>query len=264
MQIPTRALAIAGAPMMRPADEGAGTGDEPSSGFLSHLVELRARLLPCVAAVVVFAAGLMPFARQIYGWLAQPLLQQLPEGSGLVAIGVIAPVMAPIKLVLVLAVVLALPVLLYQAWAFVAPGLYTHEKRLVLPLLTASVLLFYLGAAFAYYLVFPIIFGVTAAMAPEGVAVMPDINAYLDFVLFSFLAFGAAFEIPIVVVLLDRTGVMSADVLAAQRPYVIVGAVVIGAVLTPPDVISQLLLAIPMYLLFEAGLLLTRLMRRLR
>jgi len=233
---------------------------EPS--FVSHLVELRARLLPCLAAVLIIAACLMPFARHIYGWLAEPLLAQLPSGGGLVAIGVIAPLMAPLKLVLVLSVALALPLLLYQAWAFVAPGLYAHEKRLVLPLLLASTVLFYAGAAFAYYVVFPIVFAVTAALAPEGVTVMPDINAYLDFVLFSFLAFGAAFQIPIVVVLLDRTGLVPVEALAAHRPYVIVGAVVIGAVLTPPDVISQLLLAVPMWLLYEAGLLITRLTRR--
>jgi sec-independent protein translocase protein TatC len=241
------------------ARDGNGDGNEPS--FVSHLVELRARLLPCVASVLVIAAALMPFARQLYGWLALPLIAQLPSGGGLVAIGVVAPVMAPIKLVLVLAVALALPILLYQAWAFIAPGLYAHEKRLVLPLLVASTVLFYLGAAFAYFVVFPLLFGVTAALAPEGVQVMPDINAYLDFVLFSFVAFGAAFQIPVVVVMLDRTGLMPAAALAVHRPYVIVGAVVVGAVLTPPDVVSQLLLAVPMWLLYEAGLLITRLTR---
>lgn len=250
-----------GADPHRPEEPGGGNEDGNEPSFVSHLVELRARLLPCVASVLVIAAALMPFARQLYGWLALPLIAQLPSGGGLVAIGVVAPVMAPIKLVLVLAVALALPILLYQAWAFIAPGLYAHEKRLVLPLLVASTALFYLGAAFAYFVVFPLLFGVTAALAPEGVQVMPDINAYLDFVLFSFVAFGAAFQIPVVVVMLDRTGLMPAAALAVHRPYVIVGAVVAGAVLTPPDVVSQLLLAVPMWLLYEAGLLITRLTR---
>jgi sec-independent protein translocase protein TatC len=234
----------------------------PGQGFLSHLVELRARLLPCVALVAVLTAVMMPFASRIYGWLALPILRQLPADGGLVAIGVIAPFMAPLKLVLVLAVALSLPFLLYQIWAFVAPGLYRHERRLIWPLLVSSTVLFYLGAAFAYFVVFPVVFGVLTSMAPEGVRVMPDIDAYLNFVLSSFLAFGAAFEIPIVVVVLDRSGIASADWLATQRPYVIVGATIVGAVLTPPDVISQLLLAVPMCLLFEGGLILARLTRR--
>lgn len=233
----------------------------PGQGFLSHLVELRARLLPCVALVAVLTAVMMPFASRIYGWLALPILRQLPADGGLVAIGVIAPFMAPLKLVLVLAVALSLPFLLYQIWAFVAPGLYRHERRLIWPLLVSSTVLFYLGAAFAYFVVFPVVFGVLTAMAPAGVRVMPDIDAYLNFVLSSFLAFGAAFEIPIVVVVLDRSGIASADWLATQRPYVIVGATIVGAVLTPPDVISQLLLAVPMCLLFEGGLILARFTR---
>ena len=230
---------------------------QPQS-FLSHLIELRTRLMWSIGVVLALALAMMPFAARIYAWLAAPMLRHLPADSGLVAIGVIAPFMAPIKLVLVLSVALALPFLLYQLWAFVAPGLYENEKRLVFPLLASSTLLFYTGAAFAYYVVFPLMFGVLSSMAPEGVTVMPDINSYLDFVLTSFLAFGAAFEIPIIVFMLDRTGIASAEWLAGQRSYVILLAVIVGAVLTPPDVLSQLLLAGPMYLLFEAGLCLTR------
>jgi sec-independent protein translocase protein TatC len=244
----------------RPATEAT----EKEESFISHLVELRDRLLRSVLAVLVIFLALFPFANRLYSFLAGPLSQHLPEGSTMIAIEVASPFLIPFKLTLMLAVVLAVPYLLYQVWAFVAPGLYGHERRLVLPILVSSTFLFYLGMAFAYYVVFPLVFGFFTASAPEGVAVMTDISRYLDFVIVIFLAFGVAFEVPIVTVVLVSMGVITPQALAKKRPYVIVGAFVIGMVLTPPDIISQSLLALPMWLLFELGLLSSRIMLRRR
>jgi len=230
--------------------------------FLSHLVELRDRLLRAIVAVVILFLGLAYYANSIYSYLAGPLLKHMPAGSQMIAIEVASPFLTPFKLTLVVAICLAMPYILYQAWAFVAPGLYRHERRLVLPLLIASTVLFYCGMAFAYYVVFPLIFGFMTAAAPKGVTVMTDITQYLDFVLTIFFAFGVAFEVPIFTILLVWTGIVSREALADKRPYVIVGAFFIGAVLTPPDVVSQTLLSIPMWLLFELGLLFSRFFAR--
>jgi sec-independent protein translocase protein TatC len=227
------------------------SGDEQP--FVSHLIELRDRLLRVVLAVVVIFLGLAPFANWLFSRLAGPLTRHLPEGSSMVAIDVASPFSTPFKLAMVVAAFIAMPYILYQLWAFVAPGLYRHERQRVVPLLVSSTLLFYIGAAFAYFVVFPLVFGFLTKTAPEGVAVMTDISRYLDFVLTMFLAFGIAFEVPVAVVLLMWTGVLSAESLKDKRPYIVVACFVIGMVLTPPDVISQTLLAVPMWLLFEIG-----------
>ncbi len=232
--------------------------------FLSHLVELRDRLLRIILIVGVIFLALVPFANKIYTLLAAPLLVHLPESSSMIATEVASPFLTPFKLTLVLSIFIAIPVILYQAWAFMAPGLYRHERRLMLPLLVSSTALFYIGMAFAYYAVMPLVFGFLTSTAPEGVAVMTDISKYLDFVLKMFFAFGAAFEVPVATFLLVLTGVVTPDKLVAMRPYIIVGAFVIGMLLTPPDIISQTLLAIPMWLLFEAGLFFSRVMLRRR
>jgi len=226
--------------------------------FLSHLLELRDRLLRMLLAIAVVFVVLMPFANPLYTFVAQPLMSNMPAGTTMIATQVASPFLAPFKLTLVAAVFAAMPYILYQFWGFVAPGLYQHERRLVLPLVASSVLLFYLGAAFAYFLVFPMIFAFFTATAPEGVAVMTDINHYLDFVLTLFFAFGVAFEVPIATILLVWMGVVEPEKLKAMRPYVIVGAFVVGMFLTPPDVFSQTFLAVPMWLLFEAGVFLSR------
>jgi sec-independent protein translocase protein TatC len=226
-------------------------GDEQP--FISHLVELRDRLLRVVLVVVVIFLGLTPFANWLFSRLAGPLTKHLPEGSSMIAIEVASPFFTPFKLAMVIAIFAAMPYILYQAWAFIAPGLYRHERKRVFPLLVSSTLLFYLGAAFAYFVVFPLVFGFLTNTAPEGVAVMTDISRYLDFVLTLFFAFGIAFEVPVATVLLVWTGVVTPESLRAKRAYIIVGAFVIGMLLTPPDVISQTLLAIPMWLLFEIG-----------
>jgi sec-independent protein translocase protein TatC len=230
--------------------------------FISHLVELRDRLLRVILAVLILFLGLAYYANPIYSYLAGPLLKHMPAGSQMIAIEVASPFLTPFKLTLVVAICLAIPYILYQAWAFIAPGLYRHERRLVLPLLISSTLLFYCGMAFAYYVVFPLIFGFMTAAAPEGVKVMTDITQYLDFVLTIFFAFGIAFEVPIFTILLVLTGIVSREAMAEKRPYVIVGAFAIGAVLTPPDVVSQTLLSIPIWLLFELGLLFSRFFTR--
>ena len=235
---------------------------EPPSTFLSHLTELRDRLLRVVLAVAVALAALMPFANSLYTWLAAPLLASLPEGHTMVAIEVASPFLTPFKLTLLLALVLTVPYTLYQAWAFAAPGLYRREKRLAAPVLCSSVLLFYLGMAFAYYAVFPLMFGFFVGTAPEGVAVMTDINRFLDFVTKIFLAFGLAFEVPIVTVAAVALGMTTPQRLSEARPYVIVAAFVVGMLLTPPDVISQTLLAIPVWLLYEVGILCSRLVAK--
>ena len=230
----------------------------PEQGLLSHLVELRDRLLKMILAVGLLFLCLFWFADEIYTWLAAPLLAHLPEGSQMIAIDVAAPFFIPFKLVLMLSVFIAIPYLLYQIWAFVAPGLYKHEKQLVFPLLSSSTLLFYIGVLFAYYVVFPLVFGFFTAVAPEGVEVATDIGRYLDFVITIFFAFGIAFEVPVATVLLVVIGVTTPDDLAKKRPYFIVAAFVIGMFLTPPDIISQTLLALPMWVLFEAGIFFSR------
>ena len=223
--------------------------------LLSHLVELRSRLLKMIACIGIIFIVLFPFANPLYNFLSAPLVAQLPQGGTMIAIDVASPFLAPFKLVLLLAVTLSIPVLVYQFWAFVSPGLYRQEKRLALPILLSSTLLFYIGMVFAYYVVFPLMFGFFSSVAPEGISVMTDINRYLDFVIKIFIAFGIAFEVPIVTLMLVKTGVTTTENLIRKRPYVIVAAFVAGMVLTPPDVISQVLLAIPVWLLFEVGVL---------
>jgi len=250
---------------MSPKPEQSGAdGSQGEGTLLSHLFELRNRLLRMVLAILIVFLALFPFANQIYTILAEPLMVHLPEGSSMIAIEVAAPFLIPFKLVLLLAVVLTIPYLLYQLWGFVAPGLYRHEKRLAAPLVFSSTMLFYAGMAFAYFVVFPLIFAFFTGTAPEGVAVMTDIARYLDFVIMLFLAFGIAFEVPIATILLVAMGATTPDKLAKKRPYVIIGVFVIGMVLTPPDIISQTLLALPMWVLFEVGLILSRLMLRRR
>lgn len=226
--------------------------------FVSHLLELRDRLLRMLLAILVIFLALFYFANDIYTIVAGPLMAHLPEGSSMVAIEVASPFLTPFKLTLVLSIFLAMPFILHQFWKFVAPGLYAHEKRLAVPILATSILLFYLGMVFAYFVVFPLVFGFFTSTAPEGVAIMTDISKYLDFVLTVFFAFGIAFEVPIVTILLVWAGVTTPKALAAKRPYVIVGAFVVGMVLTPPDVISQTLLALPMWVLFEIGVIFSR------
>ena len=228
--------------------------DETEQPLLYHLIELRDRLLRMVLVVAVLFVVLMPFSNTLFSMLSGPLLAHMPEDGSMIAIEVASPFLIPFKLTLFLAVFIAIPYVLYQLWSFVAPGLYKHERRLVVPLLVSSTLLFYAGAAFAYFVVFPLVFAFFTAAAPEGVSVMTDISRYLDFVLTLFFAFGAAFEVPVVTVLLVMTGMTTQQALREKRPYVIVGAFVLGMILTPPDVISQTLLAVPVWLLFEMGL----------
>ena len=223
--------------------------------FLSHLIELRNRLIKAIVFILVIFLALAAYANEIYSLLAGPLLQHLPKNSSMIAIDVASPFFTPFKLVFVLSAFLSIPVLLYHFWAFVTPGLYKKERRLVFPLLIASNILFYLGVAFAYFVVFPLMFAFLTTAAPDGVAVMTDITKYLDFVLGLFFAFGVCFQVPIITILLIASGVITPGNLAEKRPYVIVGAFVVGAVLTPPDAISQTLLAVPIWLLFEIGLL---------
>jgi sec-independent protein translocase protein TatC len=225
--------------------------------FISHLVELRDRLVKAAAGIAIFCIALMiwPGPAAIYDFIAHPMIASLPAGSKMIATGVIAPFMVPVKLTLMLAIILALPWVFYQLWAFVAPGLYAHEKKLVLPLVISSSVLFMCGVAFCYFLVFGRVFQFIGNFAPSSIAVMPDIENYLDFVMSMCLAFGATFEVPVVVVILVRMGIVSVEKLKEVRSYVIVGAFTIAAVITPPDMVSMLALAIPMCLLFELGLL---------
>ena len=227
---------------------------EPDS-FMSHLIELRDRLLRCVIALLLVFICLFPWASELYNFLAQPMLASLPAGGQLIATEVTAPFFVPVKVTMMAALVIALPYLLYQIWAFVAPGLYAHEKKLVVPLILTSTLLFLCGMAFAYYLVFPVVFHFMVTIAPQGVAVMTDIGKYLDFVLTLFLAFGVTFEVPVAVVILVKMGMVSVAKLKEIRPYVVVGAFVIGAIFTPPDVVSQIMLAVPLWILYEIGIL---------
>jgi sec-independent protein translocase protein TatC len=235
--------------------------DQPMP-LITHLTELRDKLLRALLAVLLIFIGLFPFANDIYAFVSKPLRALLPPGASMIATEVASPFFTPFKLTLVAAVFLAMPVILYQAWSFIAPGMYRHEKRLAIPLLASSVLLFYAGAAFAYFVVFPLIFAFFTSVAPDDITIMTDINSYLDFVLKLFFAFGLAFEIPIAAVLLIWAGVTTPEALAGKRPYIIVGCFVIGMLLTPPDIISQSLLAIPMWLLFEIGIYFGRLMQR--
>lgn len=232
---------------------------EKEQSLMDHLVELRDRLLHMVLAILIVFVCLFAFSEDIFTLAAQPLLALMPEGTSMIATGVTSPFLVPFKLVMMLSVLLTIPYLLHQIWAFIAPGLYVHEKRMATPLLISSVILFYCGIAFAYFVIFPILFGFFIGIAPEGVAVMTDIGQYLDFIIAIFLAFGIAFEVPVATFLLIAAGVTSADKLADKRPYIIIGAFVIGMLLTPPDVISQSLLAIPIWLLFELGLIASRL-----
>ena len=229
-----------------------------ASPLIEHLIELRNRLLYCIGAVIVVFLGLVAFANDIYTFVAEPLIALLPEGTSMIATEVATPFLTPFKLTFFVAVVIALPYLLYQIWSFLAPGLYQNEKSLVAPLIATSVLLFYAGITFAYFIVFPLVFGFFTSVAPEGVTVMTDIASYLDFVIKLFLAFGIVFEIPVAIILLIRTGAVTPDSLAAKRAYVVVGCFILGMLLTPPDVISQVLLALPMWLLYECGIIIGR------
>jgi len=240
----------------------AAEDDTGAQGFLSHLVELRSRLLRAVAVVLVLALALIPIGNRLYTLIAAPLLSKLPVGAQMIAIDPASPFFTPLKLSFFVALIIAMPFVLYQIWAFVAPGLYRREQRLAVPLLISSTLLFYLGCAFAYYFVLPTVFGFMQSVAPDGVAVMTDISLYLDFVLVIFLAFGVTFEVPVATVILVALGWVSVEQLRASRSYVVVAAFVIAAVLTPPDVVSQLLLAIPMCILYEIGILAARLFVR--
>lgn len=241
---------------------GAEPAEDDGQSFLSHLIELRSRLLRAVAAVLIVLVVLLPFANRLYGFLARPMLERLPAGGAMIATDVASPFLAPLKLAFFVALFVAMPYVLYQAWAFVAPGLYRHERRLAVPLLVSALGLFYLGCAFAYYLVLPAVFAFMTGIAPAGVAVMPDITRFLDFALVLFFAFGLCFEVPVALVILVAAGLVTPEQLVRSRPYTIVGAFVLAAVLTPPDVTSQVLLAVPMCLLYEVGLLAARLVSR--
>jgi sec-independent protein translocase protein TatC len=232
--------------------------------LISHLLELRDRLIRAIVAVALAFLPCMFYSNQIFTFVATPLKEKLPKGTQLIATTVMSPFTTPFKLSLFVAVFLAMPFIIYQLWAFVAPGLYRHEKRFAVPLLISSILLFYVGVVFAYFFVFPVMFQFFAASTPHGVAMMTDISAYLDFVLKMFLAFGAAFEVPIAVVLLVLTGVVKLEKLKENRGYVLIGIFIIAALLTPPDAISQCIMAIPMYLLYEGGLLMARVLSKMR
>ena len=232
--------------------------NQPEDSFLSHLFELRDRLIRALLSIGIVFVCLFPWAKELYSLLAQPLLATLPKGGQMIATDVVGVFLVPMKVALMVAFLIALPYVLYQVWAFVAPGLYAHEKRLALPLVAASVILFFTGMAFAYFLVFPTVFGFMSKIAPEGVAWMTDIEKYLSFVMTTFVAFGVTFEVPVIVVVLVRMHIVELATLKEWRPYVIVGAFVIGAIFTPPDVISQLMLAIPLCLLYELGMLVAR------
>ena len=238
------------------ADSGNGPMEEQT--LISHLIELRDRLLRSIFSIFVVFLLLSFFANDIYHLLATPLLERLPEHSTMIATEVGSPFFAPFKLVAYVALMICMPYILYQAWSFIAPGLYENERRFALPLLVSSIVLFYLGMCFAFFVVFPLVFGFFTRVAPEGVAIMTDINQYLSFVLMLFFAFGMAFEVPVATLLLVKAGITTPEELAAKRPYIIVSAFVIGMLLTPPDVISQTLLAIPMWCLFELGLLMCK------
>lgn len=245
-------------PVLKSATDAA---DDDGDSFLSHLIELRSRLVKAALAIVVAFLCLAPFSAHIYDLMAAPMLRALPEGTKMIATGVITPFLVPVKVTLLVAFILALPVVLYQMWAFVAPGLYTHEKKLALPIILSSFVLFVVGVAFCYFFVFGTVFRVINEFAPKSVMVAPDIDAYFSFVLTMFLAFGVTFEVPIVVVVLVRLGVVELATLRGARPYVIVASFVVAAIITPPDPGSMLLLAVPLVLLYEVGLLVARFIR---
>lgn len=228
---------------------------ETTETFIGHLIELRDRLLRIVLGFVLVFIALFPFANRLYSLLAKPLLASLPAGGHMIATGVTTPFFVPMKVAMLTAFVVSLPFTLYQVWAFVAPGLYAHEKKWIAPLVIASSLLFGVGMSFAYFLVFPVVFGFLANTAPEGVAVMTDIGSYLDFIITLFMAFGMAFEVPIAVIVIVKFGLVSLKQLREARGYVVVGAFVIGAIFTPPDIISQFMLAMPLWILYEAGII---------
>ncbi|ACT15066.1 MULTISPECIES: Sec-independent protein translocase subunit TatC [Pectobacterium] len=232
--------------------------DEDTQPLISHLIELRKRLLNSIICVLAVFLVLVFFANDIYQIVSAPLIKQLPAGASMIATDVASPFFTPIKLTMIVSVFVAAPLVLYQVWAFVAPALYKHERRLMMPLLVSSSLLFYAGMAFAYFVVFPLAFGFFAKTAPVGVLIATDINNYLDFVMALFMAFGVSFEVPVAIVLLCWSGVVTPEDLKRKRPYILVGAFVVGMLLTPPDVFSQTLLAIPMYLLFEIGVFFSR------
>lgn len=231
---------------------------EDPQPLITHLVELRDRLLRALLSVLVVFLCLVYFSSDIYTFVSAPLVEQLPEGTSMIATDVASPFFTPIKLTLMVSVFIAVPMILYQVWAFVAPGLYKHEKRLVIPLLVSSSLLFYCGVGFAYFIVFPLVFSFFTSISPVDVQIATDISSYLDFILSLFMAFGIAFEIPVAIILLVWTGAVDPEELSKKRPYIIVGAFIIGMLLTPPDIISQTLLAIPMCILFEIGLFFSR------
>lgn len=230
--------------------------------LVAHLTELRDRLLRALLAILIIFIGLFPFANEIYTFVSEPLRALLPEGATMIATEVASPFLTPFKLTLFAAIFLAMPYVLYQLWSFIAPGMYRQEKKLAIPLLISSVGLFYAGAAFAYFVVFPLIFAFFTSVGPEDITIMTDINSYLDFVLKLFFAFGLAFEIPIAAVLMIWAGITTPEQLAKKRPYIIIGCFVFGMLLTPPDIISQSLLAIPMWILFEFGVFFGRFVRR--
>lgn len=226
--------------------------------LISHLAELRGRLINALVCVLLVFLALVPFSTDIYNLISTPLLSKLPEGTSMIATEVASPFLVPFKMTMYAAVFITMPYLLYQIWAFIAPGLYRNEKRFAMPLLISSILLFYVGTAFAFFVVFPLVFAFFTSVTPEGVAMMTDISHYLDFILKMFFAFGLAFEVPIATILLVATGIVSIESLKEKRPYIIIGAFVIGMILTPPDVLSQFLLATPMLILFELGLYFSR------
>ncbi|MBT6126369.1 MAG: twin-arginine translocase subunit TatC, partial [Halieaceae bacterium] len=237
------------------------TTDQPLP-LVAHLTELRDRLLRALLSVLVIFICLFPFANEIYAFVSEPLRELLPPGASMIATEVASPFLTPFKLTLVAAIFIAIPHILYQVWSFVAPGMYRHEKRFAVPLLVSSIALFYLGASFAYFVVFPLIFAFFTSVGPEGITIMTDINSYLNFVLKLFFAFGIAFEIPIAAILMIWAGITTADDLAKKRPYIIVGCFIFGMLLTPPDIISQSLLAVPMWILFEFGVFLGRFLEK--
>ncbi len=247
--------------MRKTATGSAVTEPEAEASLIDHLIELRSRVMRGLAGLGIVLLLLLPFANKLYGLLARPLLGKLPEHSQMIAVEVASPFFAPVKLAFFVALFISMPWLLYQAWAFVAPGLYKREKKLALPLLVSAITLFYAGCAFAFYIVLPMVFGFLVKVTPDGVTMMTDINAYLDFVLVIFLAFGLSFQLPVALVILVMLGWVTPDQLRESRGYAIVGIFVLAAVITPPDVISQLLLAIPMCLLYEAGILAAKTVR---
>ena len=230
--------------------------------FVSHLIELRSRLVKAVVAIIIIMVVQLPFAGKIYTIMARPVMAYLPEGSSMIATGVLSPFLTPFKMVFILSIIIAMPFVLYQIWAFIAPGLYKHEKRIARPMLISSIFLFYLGCLFAYFVIFPILFQFIPKIAPSGINYMPDMNSYLDIVVRLFFAFGLAFEVPIAVILMILMGMTTPEKLANNRPYVIVSVFVIGMLLTPPDIISQTLMAIPMWLLFEIGIFMGRILKK--